>query len=38
MTFDAQSMLGGSLLGQKKSAESEPLLWKGYEGMKQQET
>jgi hypothetical protein len=27
-------MLGGSLLGQKKYAEAEPLLFAGYEGMK----
>ncbi len=27
-------MLGGALLGQKKYAEAEPLLLKGYEGMK----
>jgi hypothetical protein len=33
-TFNAQSMLGGALLGQKKNAEAEPLLVKGYEGMK----
>jgi hypothetical protein len=37
MTFDAQSMLGGSLLGQKQYAEAEPLLLKGYEGLKQWE-
>jgi lipopolysaccharide biosynthesis regulator YciM len=30
-------MLGGSLLGQKKHAEAEPLLASGYEGMKQRE-
>jgi len=30
-------MLGGSLLGQKKHAEAEPLLLKGYEGLKQRE-
>jgi eukaryotic-like serine/threonine-protein kinase len=36
-TFSTQSMLGGSLLGQKKFAEAEPLLLKGYEGMKQRE-
>jgi tetratricopeptide (TPR) repeat protein len=35
--FNAQSMLGGSLLGQKKYAEAEPLLLAGYEGMKQRE-
>jgi hypothetical protein len=34
---DAQSMLGGALLGQKKYAEAEPLLLKGYQGMKQRE-
>jgi tetratricopeptide (TPR) repeat protein len=33
-TFDAQSLLGGSLLGQKKYADAEPLLLKGYEGLK----
>src|SRR5262249_12055766 len=31
---NAQSMLGGSLLGQKKYAEAEPLLFSGYEGLK----
>jgi len=36
-TFNARSMLGGSLLGQKKYAEAEPLLVSGYEGMKQRE-
>jgi tetratricopeptide (TPR) repeat protein len=36
-TFDASSMLGGSLLGQKKYAEAEPWLVSGYEGMKQRE-
>jgi eukaryotic-like serine/threonine-protein kinase len=36
-TFNARSMLGGSLLGQKKYAEAEPLLVTGYEGMKQRE-
>jgi tetratricopeptide (TPR) repeat protein/tRNA A-37 threonylcarbamoyl transferase component Bud32 len=36
-TFDAQSLLGGSLLGQKKYAEAEPLLVRGYAGMKQRE-
>ena len=35
--FEAQSLLGGSLLGQKKYAEAEPLLLKGYKGMKQRE-
>jgi len=34
-TFNAASMLGGSLLGQKKYAEAEPLLLSGYEGLKQ---
>jgi tetratricopeptide (TPR) repeat protein len=34
-TFNTQSMLGGSLAGQKKYAEAEPLLLAGYEGMKQ---
>ena len=34
-TFNAQSLLGGSLLGQKKFAEAEPLLRSGYYGMKQ---
>jgi tetratricopeptide (TPR) repeat protein len=36
-TFNTMSMLGGALLGQKKYAEAEPLLFKGYEGMKKQE-
>jgi tetratricopeptide (TPR) repeat protein len=36
-TFNTQSMLGGALLGQKKYAEAEPLLLKGYEGMKARE-
>jgi hypothetical protein len=36
-TFNAQSLLGGSLLGQKKYAEAEPLLLKGYKGMKARE-
>ena len=36
-TFDTQSLLGGALLGQRKYAEAEPLLFKGYEGMKQRE-
>src|SRR5262249_21840934 len=31
--FRAQSLLGGSLLGQKNLAEAEPLLLQGYEGM-----
>jgi tetratricopeptide (TPR) repeat protein len=33
-TFHTKSLLGGSLLGQKKYAEAEPLLLAGYEGMK----
>jgi len=36
-TFNTQSMLGAALLGQKKYADAEPLLLKGYEGMKQRE-
>jgi tetratricopeptide (TPR) repeat protein len=36
-TFNTQSMLGGALLDQKKYAEAEPLLLKGYEGMKTRE-
>jgi hypothetical protein len=36
-TFNTMSMLGGALLGQKKYAEAEPLLLKGYEGMKERE-
>ena len=36
-TFNTQSMLGGALLGQKKYADAEPLLLKGYEGMKHRE-
>jgi serine/threonine protein kinase len=36
-TFNTRSMLGGSLLGQAKYAEAEPLLLVGYEGMKQRE-
>ena len=36
-TFSAQSLLGTSLLGQKKYSESEQLLLRGYEGMKQRE-
>src|SRR5262249_39997348 len=36
-TFNTRSMLGGSLLGQKKYAEAEPLLLAGYKGMKQRE-
>jgi len=33
-TFNTRSVLGGSLLGQKKLAEAEPLILGGYEGMK----
>ncbi|HTV39805.1 MAG TPA: protein kinase [Candidatus Sulfotelmatobacter sp.] len=36
-TFDAQSMLGGSLLGQKKYSDAGPLLLSGYKGLKQRE-
>ena len=36
-TFNARSMLGGSLLGQRKYADAEPLLVSGYEGMKRRE-
>jgi len=36
-TFSTQSMLGGALLGQKKYIDAEPLLLKGYEGMKKRE-
>jgi serine/threonine protein kinase/tetratricopeptide (TPR) repeat protein len=36
--FDSRSLLGGSLLGQQKYAEAEPLLLQGYEGMKARET
>src|SRR5262249_38713560 len=34
-TFSTKSLLGGSLLGQAKYADAEPLLLAGYEGMKQ---
>ena len=37
LTFNTQSLLDGALLGQKKYAEAEPLLLKGYEGMKTRE-
>jgi serine/threonine protein kinase len=33
-TFNSMSMLGGALAGQAKYAEAEPLLLKGYEGLK----
>ena len=36
-TFNAMSLLGGALPGQKKYADVEPLLLKGYEGMKARE-
>jgi len=36
-TCNARSMLGGALLSQKMYADAEPLLRKGYEGMKQRE-
>jgi eukaryotic-like serine/threonine-protein kinase len=36
-TFETKSLLGGSLLGQKKYAEAEPLLLQGYDGMKARE-
>ncbi len=36
-TFNTKSMLGGALLGQKKYADAEPLLLKGYQGMKERE-
>jgi serine/threonine protein kinase/tetratricopeptide (TPR) repeat protein len=37
-TFNTQALLGTSLLGQKKYEDAEPLLLKGYEGMKARET
>jgi serine/threonine protein kinase len=36
-TFITRSLLGGSLLGQKKYAEAEPLLLEGYQGLKARE-
>jgi serine/threonine protein kinase len=36
-TFRTMALLGGAMLDQKKYAEAEPLLLKGYEGMKQRE-
>jgi tetratricopeptide (TPR) repeat protein len=36
-TFHVRSLLGGSLLGQGKLADAEPLLLAGYDGMKQRE-
>jgi serine/threonine protein kinase/Flp pilus assembly protein TadD len=37
MRFHVQSLVGGSLLGQMKYAEAEPMLLEGYLGMKQRE-
>jgi serine/threonine protein kinase/Tfp pilus assembly protein PilF len=34
-TFSTESLLGGSLLGQQKYTEAEPLLLNGYQGLKQ---
>jgi eukaryotic-like serine/threonine-protein kinase len=36
-TFDVRSLLGATLLGQKKYTEAEPFLITGYQGMKQRE-
>jgi hypothetical protein len=36
-TFNTRRMLGSALLGQKKYDDAEPLLLKGYEGMKERE-
>ncbi len=36
-TFNSRSQLGGSLAGQKKYAEAEPLILAGYEGLKARE-
>jgi len=36
-TFNAKSMLGGALAGQKKYADAESLLLTGYEGLEQRE-
>src|SRR5262249_1564741 len=36
-TFSTRSMLGEALLGQNKYQDAEPLLLKGYEGMKSRE-
>ena len=36
-TFNTRSLLGGSLLGQNRYAEAEPLIVAGYEGMKARE-
>jgi serine/threonine protein kinase len=37
LTFDARSLLGGSLAGQKKYAEAEPMLLAGYRGMNERQ-
>jgi serine/threonine protein kinase len=37
VTFHVQALLGGSLLGQKKYAEAEPLLLAAYDGLKQRQ-
>jgi tetratricopeptide (TPR) repeat protein len=37
LAFSTRSQFGGSLLGQKKYAEAEPLILQGYEGMKARE-
>jgi serine/threonine protein kinase/tetratricopeptide (TPR) repeat protein len=37
LAYDARSLLGGSLAGQKKYSEAEPLLIAGYEGMNQRQ-
>lgn len=36
-TFNARSVLGDCLLGQKRYAEAEPLLLSGYEGLQRRE-
>jgi hypothetical protein len=36
-TFNTTSLFGGALLGQKTYGEAEPLLLKGYDGMKRRE-
>jgi hypothetical protein len=37
LRFNAVSMLGGALLGQRQYAKAEPLLLQGYEGMNRRE-
>jgi len=37
LTFDARSLLGGSLSGQKNYSEAEPLLLAGYQSMNQRQ-